>query len=107
MYVQRTYTSIVTELHFAWDPRKAASHRAKHGVTFEEARTAFYDPSALVIADPAQSQEEDRFVLLGLSERFRLVVVVHRHRESSNVIRLISARRATRTEQQQYLEGST
>ncbi len=107
MYVQHTYTGVVTELRFAWDPRKAASNRAKHGVTFEEARTAFYDPAALVIADPEHSQEEDRFVLLGLSERLRLVVVVHCHRESSNVIRLISARRATRTEQRQYVERST
>src|SRR5947209_17839495 len=67
MYVQRTYTVVVTELRFAWDPRKAASNRAKHGVTFDEARTAFYDPSALVISDPEHSEQEDRFVLLGLS----------------------------------------
>ena len=76
-------------------------------MTFEEARTAFYDPSALVIADPEPSETEDRFVLLGLSARLRLIVVVHCHRESSDVIRLISARRATRTEQRQYSGRNT
>ena len=76
-------------------------------MTFEEARTAFYDPSALVISDPEHSEEEDRFVLLGLSARLRLVVVVHCVRESSDVIRLISARRATPTEQRQYVARST
>jgi hypothetical protein len=96
----------VAGLRFAWDPRKAEGNRAKHGVTFEEARTAFFDPSALVIPDPAPSSEEDRFVLLGSSERLRLAVVVHRDRESSTVIRLISARRATRVEQRQYVAGS-
>jgi uncharacterized DUF497 family protein len=76
-------------------------------VTFEEARTAFYDPSALVIADPEHSDEEDRLVLLGLSARLRLVVVVHAHRESSDLIRLISARRATKAEQRHYVARST
>jgi uncharacterized DUF497 family protein len=76
-------------------------------VTFEEAQTAFSDPSALVIEDPDHSVGEDRYVLLGISARLRLVVVVHLHRESQEVVRLISARRATRTEQRQYVERST
>ena len=107
VYVHRTYTTSVPELRFSWDPRKASSNRRKHGVTFEEARSAFHDPSALVIADPEHSEEEDRFILLGLSSRLRLVVVVHCHRESSDVIRLISARRARQAEQRQYLARST
>ena len=92
----------MTQLRFEWDPDKAASNVRKHQVSFEEATTAFADEAALVIDDPDHSDEEDRFILLGLSARLRLLVVVHCYRESEESIRIISARKATRKERNQY-----
>lgn len=94
----------MADLRFTWDPRKAADNLRKHGVSFEEAATAFADERALVIADPEHSGAEDRFVLLGLSARLRLLVVVHAYREQEDVIRVISARKSTRTERRAYVE---
>ena len=85
-----------------WDPAKARINLRKHGVSFEEAETVFYDDHALLLDDPEHSGDGDRFVLLGLSSRFRVLVVVHTYREYDAVIRLISARRATKAEQAGY-----
>jgi uncharacterized protein len=92
----------VKALRFEWDPRKAAANQRKHGVSFEEARSVFLDEEALLIADPEHSELEDRFILLGLSAEWRLLVVVRAHREPDEVIRLISARKADRQEQLTY-----
>ena len=92
------------ELRFEWDHEEAASNEAKHGVSFEEASTVFYDEAALLISDPDHSEDEDRFVLLGLSVVSRILVVCHCSRETDEVIRLISARKAGRHERKQYLE---
>ena len=92
----------MSDLRFDWDQRKNLSNQAKHGVSFEEARTAFYDEYARVLADPDHSHEEDRFMLLGLSLTLRLLIVCHCYRESDEVIRIISARKATRKEQNEY-----
>ena len=92
----------MSEIRFEWDPPKARSNEAKHGVTFDEAATAFSDEMGLVIPDPDHSQDEDRFVLLGLSSALRLLVVVHCYRESDEVIRIISARKATKGESHHY-----
>jgi uncharacterized protein len=89
-------------LRFEWDPRKASANRRKHGVSFEDAQTAFADERARLIDDPDHSEEEDRFVLLGLSSSLRLLVVAHCYRAEGNVIRIISARKATREEQADY-----
>ena len=89
-------------LEFSWDPPKARSNKRKHGVSFEEAQTVFLDENALLIHDPDHSEEEDRFILLGLSARFRILVLCHCYRESDEVIRIISARKAVRTEQKRY-----
>jgi len=89
-------------LSFEWDRRKEATNRRKHGVSFEEARTVFFDEHARLIADPDHSDEEDRFVLLGLSSRLRLLVVCHCYREDRKTIRIISARKASHSEQQMY-----
>ena len=89
---------------FEWNESKASENRRKHGVTFEEARSAFLDENARVIPDPEHSDDEDRFVLLGLSVPLRLLVVVHCYREENNVVRIISARKANRSERQQYSE---
>jgi uncharacterized DUF497 family protein len=92
----------VGNIAFAWDPRKARSNAAKHGVTFEEAQTAFLDDNARLIDDPDHSNEEERFVLLGYSSQARCLVVCHCYREDASVIRLISARRATAAEEETY-----
>lgn len=92
-------------LRIEWDPRKAASNLKKHGVSFEEAASAFSDEHARLIRDPDHSEEEDRFVLLGLSWSLRVLVVCHCYRESAEVIRIISARRANRSERDQYQVG--
>ena len=91
-------------LRFSRDPRKAASNLKKHGVSFEEAVTAFGDPLSVTIPDPKHSESEDRFVLLGLSASSRLVVVAHAERSDDDV-RIISARLATRRERNEYEEG--
>ncbi len=92
----------MSALHFEWDERKAVANVKKHGVTFEEARSAFYDEHAKLIDDPDHSEDEDRFVLLGLSSALRLLVVCHCYRGDGGVIRIISARNATAKEVKSY-----
>ena len=92
----------MSSLHFEWDARKAATNARKHGVTFEEARTVFLDENARFIDDPDHSDDEDRFVLLGLSHPLRLLLVCHCYKSDSGVIRIISARKATATEAKGY-----
>lgn len=89
-------------LRFEWDETKNRSNRTKHGVWFEEAQSAFDDPDARVFADVDHSETEDRFLLLGMSSTARVLVVVHCYRESDAVIRIISARKATRKETKAY-----
>ena len=91
-------------LQFEWDDAKARTNVTKHGVSFEEASTVFADALSITIPDPAHSQTEDRFIILGRSHRERLLVVVHTER--SDKIRLISARRASRAERKQYEENN-
>ena len=87
---------------FAWDRRKARSNLVKHGVSFEEAQTAFLDENARLIDDPDHSEEEERFLLLGYSFQARCLMVSHWYRELDSVIRMISARRATVQEEEVY-----
>ena len=94
----------MTDLSFAWDPRKAAANAAKHGVTFEEAKTVFHDEQALLMDDPDHSKAEARFILLGRSLQDRVLVVVHCLRQGGKVIRLISARLAGKQERKTYEE---
>ncbi len=90
------------ELIFTWNKEKNKSNTDKHGVSFEEAKTAFYDEYARLIADDDHSDEEDRFILLGSSTRLRLLIVCHCYREHDDVIRIISSRLANKSEQAQY-----
>ena len=90
-------------LHFEWDERKNAQNRRKHGVSFQEARSVFLDERALLIGDPDHSQDEERFVLLGLSSALRTLLVCHCYRRQGEVIRIISARRANHQEREQYI----
>ena len=92
----------MADLRFEWDAHKEARNRRKHGVAFSEAETVFSDEHAVLIDDPDHSEEEDRYVLLGLSASLRALVVVHCYREAQGVIRIISARKATRTERDFY-----
>lgn len=89
-------------IKFEWDALKAAANINKHGVSFEEARTVFFDDNAKLINDPDHSGDEDRFVLLGLSHGLRVLIVCHCYRSEGNVIRIISARRATTNETKAY-----
>ena len=92
------------ELEFEWDKRKEAANVKKYGVSFEEARTAFYDESAIQFYDSDHSEQEDRFILLGLSLKPQVLVVCHCSRESETVVRIISARKADKDEEQAYWE---
>ena len=89
-------------MRFEWDQRKNAANRRKHGGSFEEAATVFADEHALLIADPDHSEDEDRFVLLGLCSLLRMLVVCHCYQETEEVVRIISARKATRSERLHY-----
>ena len=89
-------------LQFEWDDRKDAENRRKHGISFAEAQTVFFDDQALLITDPDHSTEEERFILLGLSSALRTLVVCHCYRRDGDVIRIISARRADRQERGEY-----
>ena len=91
-------------LQFEWDENKNTINKKKHGISFEEAETAFYDDEAVVIPDPEHSQDEERFILLGFSAMARLLMVCHCIRGEDDIIRIISARKATRIETEQYTE---
>ena len=94
----------MSDLTFEWNDRKASENQRKHGVSFDEAKSAFLDENARLIPDPEHSDDEDRFVLLGLNIQLRLLLVCHCYREEGNVIRIISARKADRSERKQYSE---
>jgi uncharacterized DUF497 family protein len=92
----------MSDIGFEWDSRKARANLAKHGISFEEAESVFYDELGLLLDDPDHSDEEDHFILLGLSTHLRVLVVVHCFREPDDTIRIISARPATRSEADLY-----
>jgi uncharacterized protein len=94
----------MNDLKFDWDKSKAALNRKKHGVSFEEAVTIFYDDDALEFHDPDHSESEDRFIMVGLSFKTKILVVSHCLRQSGTLIRIISARKATKQESQRYWE---
>jgi len=92
----------MNELRFEWEKRKERANIKKHGVSFDEARTVFYDESAIQFYDPDHSEDEDRFILLGMSFKLRALVVCHCFRESETVVRIISARKADKAEEDEY-----
>jgi hypothetical protein len=99
------YNYNIIMIEFKWDENKAAINLEKHGVSFEEAQTVFYDEKAQLINDPDHSQDEDRFIILGFSIKLRILVVCHCYREDDSIIRIISARKANKKEQIQYSEA--
>lgn len=94
-------------IKFEWDLVKELANQKKHGVSFEEAQSVFYDEYAIQFFDNEHSEAEDRFLMLGLSSQARLLLVCHCEREQGNVIRIISARKATRNEGKHYIGGRT
>ena len=92
----------MTEIIFEWDNKKEKTNKRKHGISFDDARTAFYDENAIQYFDPDHSDEEDRFILLGISFKLKVLVVCHCFRESDSIIRIISARKADKDEEYEY-----
>ena len=89
-------------IDFSWDEGKNRGNLRKHGISFEEASTAFSDENARLKHDPDHSQDEERFILLGFSAKLRLIVVLHVYRQDGQQIRIVSTRKATRNERKQY-----
>ena len=96
------YNVRMKHLAFEWDKKKEQANIKKHGVSFEEARTTFYDEHAMVFHDPDHSDDEDRFILLGTSYKLNTLVVCHCFREEETVVRIISARKADKDESREY-----
>jgi uncharacterized DUF497 family protein len=94
------------EIRFEWDENKAISNIQKHGISFVEAATVFSDINAVLFDDPDHSENEERFILLGMSAKANLLIVCHCLRSSESIIRIISARKATKTEAEDYFELS-
>lgn len=90
---------------FDWDENKNQINQKKHGISFDEAKTVFFDESAILFDDPEHSDYEERFLLLGMSETANICIVCHCYRESDTVIRIISARKATKKEVNRYVRG--
>lgn len=93
-------------IEFEWNPFKAISNIKKHNVSFEEAQSVFYDDFAVQFYDEENSKTEDRFLMLGLSNESKLLLVCHCEKEEGNIIRIISARKATKNESKLYEGGS-
>jgi uncharacterized DUF497 family protein len=94
----------MNEIRFEWNKLKAAANKRKHGISFEEAQTVFYDDNAIQFDDPDHSQSESRFIMLGMSYKLRVLIVSHCERHD-DIIRIISARKANHHEAQYYREG--
>ena len=95
----------MTEMTFEWDEKKNRINKRKHGISFEEAQTVFYDNDAIVFDDPDHSYGEERFLILGVSFSAKVCIVSHCYRVNDTIIRIISARKATKNETKIYREG--
>ncbi len=95
---------MISKIKFLWNDNKARTNLIKHQISFEEAKTVFQDENARLILDPDHSEEEERFILIGLSVSAKILTVVHCHRDDTLNIRIISARKSTKKEQKQYKE---
>jgi hypothetical protein len=94
----------MNSLRFEWDPAKSSTNIKKHGISFDEAKTVFDDDFARLIPDPDHSEDEERFILLGMSYTLKILTVVHCYKDDDGVIRIISARASTKNEERQYKE---
>ncbi len=91
-------------IKFEWDEKKNKINQHKHGISFEEAKTVFYDENAILFDDPEHSEEEERFLIIGTTNKEKICIVSHCYRDKESVIRIISARKATRNERSVYTE---
>ena len=98
------YLRVIPDMRFLWDQKKDLTHIKKHNISFEEAKTVFFDDNARLIPDPEHSISEERFIILGITNKLRLLVVVHSYNENDDTIRIISARKATKSESKYYCE---
>ena len=96
------YSIHMNGIRFEWDEAKNRQNVTKHGISFEEAQTVFLDDHAIRFYDPDHSGDEDRFIMLGISFKLRVLIVCHCYKKSDSVIRIISARKATRLEAKHY-----
>ena len=92
-------------IRFDWDPKKSVANKRRHGVSFEEARSVFYDENALEFYDFEHSVREERFLMLGVRAKLRMLLVCYTYRKGEGVIRIISARKATKKESKEYAKG--
>jgi len=92
----------MNKLQFTWDNKKNTINQTKHGISFEEAQTVFFDDYARLIPDQDHSEDEERFILLGLSSQLKMLLVCHCYREDGQTVRIISTRKANKFEQKQY-----
>ena len=99
------YNIIMNTLRFEWDPNKNENNKKKYGLSFETAKEVFYDEFAILFDDPDHSIEEERFLIIGFIKSEKICIVSHCYRDRENIIRIISARHATKVEQQTYLNG--
>jgi uncharacterized DUF497 family protein len=97
MYIVR-----INDIRFEWDDQKSKTNKQKHKVSFEEAQSVFLDENAIRFFDPDHSKNEDRFLMLGMSFKLRILVVCHCYRKDDTIIRIISARKADKSEQSIY-----
>ena len=93
-------------LLFEWDINKNIINIKKHGIDFKEVQSVFFDENGLLISDPDHSESEERFILIGMNNKAELIVVSHCYRSNEEIIRIISARKATKNEYQQYMEAN-
>lgn len=98
------YNIITDTIRFEWDENKNQINQRKHGISFEEAATVFYDEYAILFDDPDHSVDEDRFLIIGTTRRERICIVSHCYRGKEGAVRIISARKATRSEKRIYIE---
>jgi len=99
------YNVHMKKISFTWDPSKNTANKRKHGISFEEARSTFFDQNAMSYHDPDHSEEENRFIPLGHSSALRVLIVSHCYRDNDKQIRIITARKANKSEQRYFYEA--
>lgn len=99
------YNVIIKSIQFTWDENKNEINKKKHGISFEEATEVFSDGNAILFDDPDHSLEEDRFLIIGAIKSSKICIVSHCYKDDDNIIRLISAREATKRERTVYQKG--
>ena len=95
----------MNNIRFQWDENKNQANVKKHKISFDEAKSVFLDENARVIPDPEHSIDEERFIIMGLSKKLNLLIVVHTYKENDEIIRIISARKTTKSESKYYREA--